>query len=503
MRWAITRAGWVCALMSIAALGLAGSLAGSSAASAPPPETAIDGIAVGTDPQVSVSHHTDWSDPDSNFRVNRCQIDSERSTICPWSPTVYNGLAPGTHTFKLQAGEEGVWDRTPAVQQFTIPEPRNLWPVDGGPDYYSQFTYPLPASNWFPLAVWGEYDFTDANIELDKSHGLNLYIWPAQPTLPISRFEAHGMPTLLTSDWYGQPGVATSPANAGYVLDDEVDMQLGPGAGYDRMQEVNGLAPADGRVRFANYGKGIMFWETDQEAARFVNEFQNITAFDIYWFTDPFVSGIGEGGAFFGLNRELTYDETRRASNYGATVDRVRYLDGLDGVRQPIWTWIEVGWPFTESAAQGGRAIEPAEVRAAVWHSIIAGARGIGYFNHSFGGPHTTHHVLRDPNYAAIQQMVTSVNAQITQLAPVLNAPFDATFVSASPSVRVMAKNLNGTHYVFAGSRENAASTPAFTVRSGTQAVVEGEGRTIPISSGQFSDSFADGNAIHIYRIDD
>ena len=97
--------------------------------------------------------------------------------------------------------------------------------------------------------------------------------------------------------------------------------------------------------------------------------------------------------------------------------------------------------------------------------------------------------------------MVTSVNAQITQLAPVLNAPFDVSFVDASPSVRAMTKYHNGTHYVFAGSRENVASTATFSVRSGSQAVVEGEGRIIPITNGQFSDDFADGNAIHIYRI--
>jgi hypothetical protein len=464
----------------------------------PKPDTVIDDVVV-NNASAETTFHGVWQVEGSSVRVLRCQIDSEPEALCT-SPAVYNGLAPGPHRFQVRAVEDGRWDPTPAVSDFTIQSP-DFVSVDGGPDYYSQFSYSLPGTNWFPRGVWGAYDHTDQNIELDKSRGLDLNIWPADTSVPISRFEAHGMPSLLTSDWYGLPGVATSPANAGYVLADEVDMQLGPGAGYDRMQQVNDEAPSDGRIRYANYGKGIMFWETDQEAARFVNEFQDITAVDIYWFTDPHVSGIGEGGAFFGLNRDLTYDETRRASNYGRTVDRVRYLDGLDGVRHPIWTWIEVGWPFTETAAQGARTIQPAEVRAAVWHSIIAGARGIGYFNHSFGGPCTTHHVLRDPCYSQIQQMVTSVNAQIAQLAPVLNAPFDTTFVSASPSVRVMAKDLNGTHYVFAGSWNNVASDPTFTVRSGSEAAVEGEGRTIPIVNGQFTDHFADGNAIHIYRI--
>ena len=33
-------------------------------------------------------------------------------------------------------------------------------------------------------------------------------------------------------------------------------------------------------------------------------------------------------------------------------------------------------------------------------------------------------------------------------------------------------------------------------------AVVKGEGRTLPVTNGSFTDSFADKNSIHIYRID-
>ena len=32
-------------------------------------------------------------------------------------------------------------------------------------------------------------------------------------------------------------------------------------------------------------------------------------------------------------------------------------------------------------------------------------------------------------------------------------------------------------------------------------ATVVGEGRSIPITNGRFTDTFADGNAVHIYRI--
>ena len=185
-------------------------------------------------------------------------------------------------------------------------------------------------------------------------------------------------------------------------------------------------------MHYSNYGKGVMFWETDAEAERFVNDFQDVTSADTYWFTDPNIDSQWEGGALLnGATRPLTDAETRLAANYGYTVDRMRYLDGLDGEHQPIYAFVEVGWPFTETAAQGGRAIEPAEIEAAVWHSLIAGARGVIYFNHSFGGPDQTQHALRDPAYAAERAAVDHTDALITQLAPVLNSPFDDGYVSA------------------------------------------------------------------------
>ena len=65
------------------------------------------------------------------------------------------------------------------------------------------------------------------------------------------------------------------------------------------------------------------------------------------------------------------------------------------------------------------------------------------------------------------------MNAQVKSLAPVLNAPFDDAYASASASVRAMTKLYDGTHYVFAGSRENVASTATFSVRLGS----DGHGR--------------------------
>jgi hypothetical protein len=378
-------------------------------------------------------------------------------------------------------------------------QPRN---VDGGQSYYSQFSNSFPSDpNYFPLGVWFESVVSQADVNLDKDAGLNLYV-VLTANSNLSLIQRNGMRAILQeSEWRNNQAAINSPAIAGWALFDEIDMQQGPDRGYTTLNNILAKLPNDGRLRYNNYGKGVMFWETNEQAKRFVNDFQEVVSNDIYWFTDPNISRSSEGGKLLNEGRPLTPTQTRRAANYGYTVDRMRAL----ATRQkPVWNFVEVGWPFTETEAQGARAIQPAEITAAVWHSIIAGAQAIIYFNHSFGGPNQTQHCLRDPAYAAVRAAVKSTNQLITQLAPVLNAPFADGFVSASPLVRAMAKFHGSKYYVFAGSKENVANTETFSlsgVDDGTATVI-GENRTISISNGRFSDSFGDGNAIHIYRID-
>jgi hypothetical protein len=229
----------------------------------------------------------------------------------------------------------------------------------------------------------------------------------------------------------------------------------------------------------------VLYFESDAEADVFINGgFQDVVSADDYAFTRPDTDARDRRGAF-----------------YGSIVNRIRSLDGRDGVRQPVWGFVEVGHPFEDDAAP---TITAAQMRSAVWHSIIAGARGIVFFNHSFGGPCQTFSVLREGCDPEMAPMVTEVTSEITELAPVLNAPFADGYVAAKGPAEVMAKlGPDSAWYVFAGADTlgPAGGEVTFSVAAGSTVEVLNEDRALAVTDGQFVDTFADGDAVHIYRV--
>ncbi|WP_066288636.1 hypothetical protein [Arthrobacter sp. B6] len=390
--------------------------------------------------------------------------------------------------------------------------PRTLRPIDGGPGYYGQFDNPLPtAADYFPTGVWLESVKSREEINVDKAVGINLYV----DLTADSNLEILGQddPHVLSS--------YPSDKDNGAVLADEPDMWAGPGdalwtgnwpgqgpactpdgtkCGYTLQRQLSDAVDSS-KMTYANYGKGVTFWESDDEAAVFVNEFQDVVSADNYWFTDPNICGQSEGGALLEGDRGLAENECRLAANYGWTVDRVRSLVRPAGTK-PVWAFIEVGQPFENS-------IEPvtsAQIRAAVWSSIIHGARGIVYFNHSFGGDCRSFHVLRDPCGEKVRTAVGELNRQLAGLAPVLNAPFLDDAVTHTDDVDTAVKVHDGSLFIFAGSaqasgHETLFELPCLAKGGGTVSVVD-EDRTIMMEKGSFQDSFEDGNSVHIYKIE-
>ncbi|RKO22588.1 hypothetical protein D7Z96_13565 [Pseudarthrobacter phenanthrenivorans] len=389
---------------------------------------------------------------------------------------------------------------------------RTLRSVDGGLDYFKQFSNPLPSSpGFFPVGVWLESIHSQEDIRRDNEAGINVYV----------DLTADSNLNLLDGD---TPfALSSSPSNDdnGAVLADEPDMWAGPGdatwtgnwpgqgpacepdgerCGYTLQKQL--AAGVDGtKMKYANYGKGVTFWETDQEAARFINEFQDVVSADNYWFTDPNICGLGEGARLVEGERALSEGECRLAANYGWTVDRVRSLVSPQGSK-PVWSFVELGQPFDAST----EAATGPQIRAAVWSSIIHGARGIVYFNHSFGGDCRSFHVLRERCAEQIRADVTAVNMQVAELAPALNAPFLDGAIQHGDSVHSAVKIHDGSLVILAGAAQAAAQETLFELpclaKGGGAVTVLYEDRTISMEKGTFRDTFADGNAVHLYLIE-
>lgn len=382
--------------------------------------------------------------------------------------------------------------------------------VDGGAEYYSRFHNSLPGDDeYFPIAVWMESVVDDEGLNLDLDIGLNTYL-ALVPGSDVKKIQDAGMSALFS--WDGQN-------RNGWVYPDEVDMWAGPGSsrwsgngigggdicipaaskcGYTVMSESKKVAP-DNVLTYANFGKGVTFWELDDEAKRFVNGVQDVVSADNYWFTDPGICGFSEGGVIQGGGLELPETDCRMASNYGWTVSRLRSMIEPQGSKL-VWALVEVGHPSDNPSAP---TIKPEQIGAAVWSSIVHGARGIVYFNHSFAGPCVSQHVLRDCG-SRLRDQVRAVNRQLRDLAPVLNAPFAINAISAGPGADIAVKAHDGELYVIGTSTKTEPNVVDFQARCEVGATVEvlGEDRSIPMEGQKWSDEFSTPNSVHIYRLD-
>jgi hypothetical protein len=258
----------------------------------------------------------------------------------------------------------------------------------------------------------------------------------------------------------------------------------------------------------------------------------DINAADNYWFTNTndygsfwgacqvFWSNPSAAPCANGSGPGLTAAQATLAANYEANITILRQIQQINNLgSKPIYGYVETGCPYTN-----GLCITPPEFTAAAWHELIAGARGIVWFQHNFSGPCVDFDTFYDgsnsgsSNYsceitsgetlANLVQAVTSVNAAINSLSSVLLSPTALGYVSATGTINVMAKYSNGGFYIFAGSGQPGTppslnQSVKFTLAglpSGVVTVIN-ENRSINLVNGQFTDTFANANTIHIYQV--
>ena len=172
------------------------------------------------------------------------------------------------------------------------------------------------------------------------------------------------------------------------------------------------------------------------------------------------------------------------------------YSDG----KQPVWAFVETT-KFNEGNV--GRPA-PEQVKAQVWIALVHGAKGIEYFCHQFSPEFVEAGPLHE-DYADIKEMMASINAQVTELAPVLNSPDTSGFASVESSnsevtVDFITKEYEGAQYIFSVGMQADSTTATFHIDGGGFVEVLGENRIIEVSDGKFSDKF-EPHGVHLYRV--
>ena len=176
-------------------------------------------------------------------------------------------------------------------------------------------------------------------------------------------------------------------------------------------------------------------------------------------------------------------------------VDRLREWAGPS---KPVWTCIEttqINHPTTKAT--------PQQIKCEVWMAIIHGARGLIYFAHTWQPKFIEAGLLADRQTLVA---VRDINAQVQALASVINGPTIEGQVEVrtprSTQIDSTVRKTQDAIYVFAVDMKGKTTRADFQIKEFEtgHAEVLGEGRSIRIEDGQFSDQFNPWG-VHLYRI--
>jgi hypothetical protein len=358
------------------------------------------------------------------------------------------------------------------------------------------WTHGLPQDEgFFPIGVWLQ---SPGNAARYKAAGINLYIalWKGPTAEQLSQLEKAGLRVICAQNEYALAN-KDSAVVAGWMHGDEPDnaQSLGRGKGYGPPVPPDRIVADYERIRNAdptrpvllNLGQGVA-WDNyigrgvrrnhPEDYPKYVKGC-DIASFDIYpaVHDSPEVAGKLEYVAR-GVERLVQWTEGRNA----------------------VWNCIEC-------THIGNAAVKPTpqQVRTEVWMSLIRGSRGLIYFVHQFAPTFQEAALLNDPEMLAA---VTAINAEIRELAPVLNAaPIKDAVGCESPSgetgIAFVAKRHRDVLHVFAVNLHNERAEASFQLKDGVEraeAEAIGEKRTVPVRNRAFTDTFGP-YEVHLYRL--
>ena len=193
----------------------------------------------------------------------------------------------------------------------------------------------------------------------------------------------------------------------------------------------------------------------------------------------------------------------------------VRRMRDLNDGMKPIWAYIQ-------TSALGGNQPSPQLVYSSIWSYLIAGARGLVFFDYIFDGGTLVHvNGMIETNNTAMSSMLTNALTRIQALSDAIMKPeatFAVTVDSANKSVNGVAGIVGGEFgvpihftpredssykYLFAQSIRPGTTVGTFTIPAAANKTITvlDEGRTLSANgSGVFTDNFSSDYQVHLYR---
>jgi chitodextrinase len=460
--------------------------------------------------------------------------------------TQYSYYVVGYNSYGNSGNSNTAQATTPACGGITLQN------IDGGPTYYATNGFTYAASTTFTGMSWDDprffpigddYCFYPANSPATfKALGLNFSHRVTGDT-DLSLLRDNGIWALPA------PGEGTDNGaeTFGWHIEE-------PSSWSGIVSEVQGIGSAlSGRLLQVSMtwdqfvygalsgtpGNGTIQTDySDLISTSIGNVHLNIPSADIYWFAGQNDTNIQySGGMVYGLGGDATADQMARGSNYGDMVDQMRawvttypapnggpYIETEDGL-------------LSHSDPGGVVEITPPQFNWAVWSSIVHGARWLLYFgttsNYGSGSTFGFSTSILSGQSISMYNQAIATNTLVTNLAPIINAPFALNYASVTPTgytfptphlvfdngIDIMAKyytggnfnnaagNFSDGYYIFSTVRGSQTQTnihATFTIANtgATTATVVNESRTLPITNGTtFTDTFAKASTVHIYQV--
>jgi len=375
-------------------------------------------------------------------------------------------------------------------------------PVVASP--YQKWTHgPSTSPDYFPIAVWLQ---DPAHAEDFRRAGINTYLglWEGPTEKQLIALKQANMKVICEQNDVALQHL-DDPTIIGWMHGDEPDnaQELPDKKGYGPpiapekiIEEYAQITKADpSRPVMLNLGQGVAWNDYYGRGVRTGHaedypaylKGADIVSFDIY---------------------PVVHESPKIAGKLWYVAKGVDHLVEIGQGEKVVWNCLEC----THIGAADRKAT-PQQMRCEAWMSLIHGSQGLIYFVHQFAPKFREAALLDDPEMLAA---VTTLNQQVTSLAPVLNSPTlpdNGEFIVAGlkdapvPPVDTMVKHFGGSTYIFAVERRGVTAKAWFMRRSvglnldTYQVNVLGENRTINAKDCQFSETFAPWD-VHLYRVD-